>query len=111
MTVDDPLNDGEANPGAFEFLRGMQALERSEQPLRVLQIKTHSIVSDEAGRQSLLFEATEFDLRVRSLRGKFPRISDQILEGDLKKTLVAVDEGVFLDRELVRPRPCAGMDV
>src|SRR5260370_39171422 len=103
MTVDDALDDGEADPGAFEFFRGMQTLERSEQPLRVLQIKTHSIVSDEIGTHPLLLAATKFDLRLRGLRGEFPCISDQIFERYPEKSLVAFDEDIFLDRKLDGP--------
>src|ERR1700756_2289720 len=63
MLVDDALDDAEADTGALEFLRVVQALEDAEQPVAILRLETNSVVPDRADAFVPGHSCADLDLR------------------------------------------------
>src|ERR1700734_641252 len=47
MAVDDALNGGQSNPGAFKLFRQMQALKNAEQLVHISHVKACAVVTYE----------------------------------------------------------------
>src|SRR5208282_227888 len=77
VAANDPLNGGEANPGADELRALMQALERHEQLLRVRHIEPRSVVTNEGNPCAVLLGAPYFDPSGLAFCRELPGVADQ----------------------------------
>lgn len=70
VPVDDPLNDGQAHPGALEIVGAMETLEDLEQFITVPHIEADTVVADVVYRRILLNAVAHFN------ESLFPALSE-----------------------------------
>jgi hypothetical protein len=90
VTVDEPLDYGQADAGTRVVSFSVQALEHTEQLAGVGHIKTGSIVSHIVRRPVLAFSLPECDGRVRMLAREFPGVAEQVIQDDSQQSSIAV---------------------
>src|SRR2546426_131573 len=64
---DHAVHVGQADAGALEFCRRMQALKYAEQLAGVIHVETHTVVAYEISVRAIVQGAAELDPRVRFL--------------------------------------------
>src|SRR6185437_11168733 len=77
--VDHALNRGQPNAGARIFLRAVQSLEWTEQPVGVGHVEARAVVAQEEGRSCRAECPAGLDVRDQPVTGEFPYVAEQIL--------------------------------
>ena len=78
VPLDDPLDDRQADAGAFEFVRGMQPLENAEQLADVPHVEAGAVVTHEEHGFAVHFVATHFDDRRIALPRELESVGEQV---------------------------------
>ncbi len=78
MTLDDSLNDGEADPSAFKFLLVVQSLKDAEKSIRISHFKPRSVVPNKVNSFPFLLTAAYFDKSAGLVAREFVSIREQI---------------------------------
>src|SRR6185369_7079789 len=80
MAPDDPLHSSEADAGSFEFLGGVQPLEDAKQSPGIGHVKAGTVIAQDEGFSAGEILDTELDPGMGTAPGKFPGISQQVLQ-------------------------------
>src|SRR6266699_5118642 len=82
MTMDDSLDSCQPNSGPFELGHTMEPLEGAKQFAGVSHVETRAIVTHEISRLPVVRCQAQSDLRLRTLGGEFPRVTQQVFQRD-----------------------------
>src|SRR6185369_17790633 len=97
MSVDDPLDYRETNPGTWKFVSTVKALESAEEALCMREIKTNAVVGDEVNLGCAALQGADADdRRVRSA-GKFPCVLEEILHDNSHQGWIGADAQASFD--------------
>src|SRR5579859_901452 len=88
MAVENALDGSQADPGAWEFGGGMEALEHAKEARRVGHIKAGAIIADEEDRLGL-GKPAKFNEGFGLMGGEFPCVAKQVFQHDPQEALVA----------------------
>src|SRR5439155_9352863 len=80
VAAHDAAHRCEADPGALEIGRAVQALEHAEEPIRKAHVEAGAVVAHRERRVAELRIAAEPDLRLGALAGVLPGVAEQVLE-------------------------------
>src|SRR5581483_2915052 len=80
VPLHDPLDDREADAGAFELLGAVEALEDPEELARVPHVETRPVVLDEVDRLALPATAADLDHRLGAPARELPGVADEVHE-------------------------------
>src|ERR1041385_2841704 len=80
VPVDDALDGGQANPGAFELSVAVKPLEGAEKFFGVLHVEARAVVLHEEDALAVLVDGAELDLAVGPLRREFPGVADEVAQ-------------------------------
>src|SRR5947207_2122426 len=80
MTGNNSLNGRQADPAAFEFIGGMQALKGAEKLLRMLHVEADTVVPDGINVFTGSLFVTDVDSWLFATSCEFDRIRQQILK-------------------------------
>ena len=92
MAVHDALHCGQADPGPFELVRGVQALKRRKEFIGIGHVKTSTVVTHIIYYFAIVLCPPHLDPRVWQPGGKLPRIVQHILQHHLQQAPVAIDK-------------------
>src|SRR6185295_5900619 len=95
VTVDDALNVGQADAGAFKIAGAMQPLEDAEKFVGVLHVEAGSVVPDKEDPVlvgGLLGRASDLDAGLFPLAGVFDGVADEIGEDLAQEVAVGLDD-------------------
>src|SRR5688500_2256976 len=90
VALDDLLDDGEPDAGAFEVCSGVQALEHAEQFTRMLRIEPHAVVAYEVDRLLGATLAADLDARRIGVARELERVAEQVREHLLQQSRVGL---------------------
>ena len=90
MAMNDALDGGQSNAGAFEFSRPMQTLESPKELVGISHIKAGPIISHEICRLTIYFGYPEFYGSSLFFAGEFPGVAEQVLHHDPQQSLIAI---------------------
>src|SRR6516165_8488400 len=99
MPKDNPLNQSQSDPCAFEIIHAMQPLKHSKQFRRVLHVKTNSVVLDEVCVLIPAFLKSNLDGWIRLRPGELERIGNQVVQNLPEHGPVPESRRQFLDIE------------
>src|SRR5204863_8770969 len=88
VTVDDALNNGEADARPRIIGNGMQALEYAEEPAGIRHVESFSVIANEKRRLRSL-NPSKFYTRLRLFAAEFPGVAQQVVEDQPHEPLVA----------------------
>ena len=100
MAADDALNGCEADAGALELGRAVQALERSEELVRVSLIEADAVVADEEDPLGAPRLGADLDRGRVALGGELPRVAEEVVEHRREQARVAVGDELVLHAEV-----------
>src|SRR5262249_34882552 len=89
MAIDDALDGGEADAGAWKIGGRMQTLEHPKELGGKIHIETRAVITDKESGLRLVGKA-KFDLRFLLFGGEFPGVAQEIIEDQPKQRLVPV---------------------
>ena len=76
MTLDDSLNDGEADASALEFLLVVQSLKNAEESIRIAHFKPRSVVPNKINSFPFLLAAAYLDKSAGPVAREFEGIRE-----------------------------------
>src|SRR5690242_6897969 len=103
VTFDDALHRGQADPGAFEFGAGMQALERMKELLQVGRIEPGAIVFQEISVRACIRSGAKLDASGFFPARELPGVLKKIHENNPQQSSVADRLDLRRDDELGPP--------
>ena len=104
MADHDPLHGRQADAGAFEVVRRVQALEGAEQLVRVGHVEARAVVARRRTRCPPPFEpAVDLDAGASPLAGELPGVAHQVLEQDGQQLRVGLGAEPGRDVDLDLP--------
>ena len=97
MAMNNARHGGQADAGAFELSRPMEALERAEEFAGVSHVEARAIVAHIERAASVLEGRPELDVAHRPLPGELPGVPQEVLEDDAHQPRVARGFDTVLD--------------
>jgi len=79
VSVNNALHGCQSDSGAWELTHIVKTLEGAEKLIDISHIESDAVIPHKVDLLSITPAASEFDAGVR-LRGKLPRISEQVLQ-------------------------------
>jgi hypothetical protein len=79
MTLEDPVNGRQPEPGARELNFGVEVLERSEEPVRLPHVEASAVVAHPQHGTSVDRRRRQLDTRVFDAGCVLPGVGEQIL--------------------------------
>src|SRR6266550_9626192 len=94
MALDNSLDCGQTDTGAFECLLRMEALENTKQLILILHVKTNSVVFNKYDHLAQrVVQRIDFYLSLRTGSSEFHRVRNEITEHQPEQGRVAVANG------------------
>ena len=87
--MNNALHSRQANAGAVEFGRSVQAMERREQPVGIVHVKAGPVITHEIEPCALPFRTPEFDPGAGLPAGELPGIAEQVFQHDTQQVSIA----------------------
>src|SRR5439155_12198276 len=100
MAMDDAMDGSQADAMPAKFVAGMETLKWGKQFVGVGHVVPYTIVADKEDGRGLMFDASEFDARVRCFGGEFPGIFQQVLQGGPEQNRIAASGKLFANDDL-----------